>query len=130
MTNIERWSMERVLHALTESEDIDCFDGSAEHWVCLISDKCGDRNRMASLLEEMDANGQLDPVCITEGCRLGNGHHRVVIALLLGWDSILVDTGSWYSRASIRHESRVSDARHPGADLFSRCSFSGEPCLY
>lgn len=130
MTSIESWSMVRVLQSLTESEDIGCFDGSAEHWACLIAHKCSDDDQIANLLEEMEANGQLDPICITEDRVLGNGHHRLVLALLLGWHSILVDTSHWYSRASARHQDRVSGVMHPDADLFKLLSRAGTPCLY
>lgn len=87
---------------------VDSYDNyplhTVEGWQEMIATKGGDR-QIPSIIRAIQEHGFLDPICIEEfptsgeWC-LGNGHHRLVVAILLGLDSIPVDFSSWYSNAS------------------------------
>lgn len=103
---VQMWTISDILNTVTESADFPEFDGSASTWAYLIASKGGDEWTPV-LAEKILEVGFTDPICIyrTEfgGYGLGNGHHRLVAAFLLGLDSIPVlytDTNEYYPDAS------------------------------
>lgn len=76
-------------------------------WLEMIREKSDDE-QFWPLVASMLAHGQRDPICVTEWYdgygeprwEQGNGHHRLVAAILLGWDELLVDFSEEYSRRS------------------------------
>lgn len=70
--------------------------GSDTNWVEIIAKKFNE-----PLVADMLENGQVDAICISkpgtwngsECWKLGNGHHRLVAAIMLGWDTIRVTDG-------------------------------------
>lgn len=94
----------------------DCeFDGSPESWVRLMMEKCS-----WEMIISMHAEGQKYPIYFgnvddqfidefAPGPGIGNGHHRLVAAILLGWDEILI-------------EDQVADYCHPSTgSLTGQC---------
>lgn len=104
---IEMWPISRVLKTVEESADFSCLN-TPEDWLRLMALKASD-STFPLLLESMQQCGQLDPICVENGF-LGNGHHRLVAAMLLGWDDILVDDSDWFSDASATNCFMVSDS--------------------
>lgn len=89
-------SVRELLRNLTDS--IDFFDlCSAQGWLDMLADKASDEE-FPALLRALQAEGQLHPIVILEWYgangealwELGNGHHRLTAAILLGWDEVLV----------------------------------------
>lgn len=83
-----------LLRNLTDS--CDCYDlDSAYGWLDMMADKASDEE-FPALLRALVAEGQRDPIAILEWYgadgeplwELGNGHHRVTAAILLGWEEI------------------------------------------
>lgn len=80
---------------------------TVEGWQQMIATKGGDA-QIPSIIRAIEEYGFLDPICIevfdnTGSWCLGNGHHRLVVAILLGLDTIPVDFSEWYSKASTKH---------------------------
>jgi len=109
---IKMWSVTDILQKVTLSADFDGgwntieFDGTPSTWAYVIASKAGDTHTPVLAQKILD-EGFTDPVCIWRDSRgaygLGNGHHRVVCAILLGLDEIPViysDTDNYYPDAS------------------------------
>lgn len=109
--SVETWTVAEAIRRVTSSSDM-CFWDAPAGWLELFADKCGDSKRMGYLLEDLEESGQLDPVCIVDGA-LGNGHHRLVLAVLLGWDTIRVDTSNWYTERSDANSFRTRPDHKP-----------------
>lgn len=111
MSTLERWPLTLVLERVSGSVDFPDLE-SPDKWLGMISYKAGDLH-FGPLVEDIEQCGIEDPICITEDedgwWKLGNGHHRLVAALLLGLDDILVDTTDWMSLSSMRREDEFQD---------------------
>jgi hypothetical protein len=94
---VQSWDIENILYHVSESADFPEFDGSSSMWAYLIASKGGDHHTPI-LIERILEEGFTDPICLyrTEygGWGLGNGHHRLAAAILLGLDSIPVLVGN------------------------------------
>lgn len=65
------------------------FTGEPEHWVKLMQNKLS-----PELIEMMMHEGQKTPIMFYRlggEITIGNGHHRLTAAILLGWDEILIE---------------------------------------
>lgn len=105
---IQNWTIEDILNHVTASSDFDEdeFNGSASSWAFIIASKGGDE-WVPDMLELIKENGVIDPITIYRtglgAYGIGNGHHRLVCAILLGMDSIPVaytDTDETYPLAT------------------------------
>ncbi len=107
----QMWSVEKILRTVTASADFDGwgteeFDGTPSMWAHVIASKGGDEQTPALAQKILD-EGFTKPICIyrtsTGAYGIGNGHHRLVCAILLGLDEIPVlytDTSEYYPNAS------------------------------
>ncbi len=122
MSSVETWTIQQVLERVTSSVDVTLGGGSPAGWLGMLATKLDDDpDRTSCLLAAMEAHGQMDPICITfEGdeWELGNGHHRLTLAILLGWDTIQVDTSDWMSARSDRNEYGWNGGLVPTAEAF------------
>lgn len=103
---IQMWNVSDILQNVTESADFPEFDGSSSSWAYLIASKAGDYHSPILAQKILD-EGFTTPICIYRngygGYGVGNGHHRLVCAILLGMDEIPVlytDTNEYYPDAS------------------------------
>lgn len=85
-----------LLRNLTDS--VDGYDlGCPRGWQEMLAEKVADEE-FPALLHALVAEGQRDPIAVADwrGERgeplweMGNGHHRLTAAILLGWDEVLV----------------------------------------
>ena len=96
---ISMWKVSDILKKVTISSDYNGefntieFDGTPSTWAYLIASKAGDYHTPTLALKILE-EGFTDPICIWRDNRgaygLGNGHHRLVCAILLGLDEIPV----------------------------------------
>jgi len=96
---VSMWSVTDILRKVTLSSDFDGgwnnieFDGTPSTWAYIIASKAGDFHTPI-LAQKIIDEGFTDPICIWRGPRgeygIGNGHHRLVCAILLGLDEIPV----------------------------------------
>ncbi len=103
---VQMWSVEKILKSVTESADYEEFDGTPSMWAYLIASKSGD-TYVPILMQKILDEGFTDPICLYRGIfgglAIGNGHHRLVCAILLGLDEIPVlytTTDEYYPDAS------------------------------
>jgi hypothetical protein len=109
---VEMWSVTDLLQKITLSSDFDGgwmtieFDGTPSTWAYIIASKAGDHHTPILAQKILD-EGFTDPICVWRSelgaYGLGNGHHRLVCAILLGLDEIPViisDTENYYPDAS------------------------------
>lgn len=113
---VQTWSIQEILQKVTESADFTAYDaaeynmveftGSATTWAYIIASKAGD-DQTPILAQKILDEGFLHPICIyrTErgGYGIGNGHHRLICAILLGLDEIPVfycEDGNYYPECS------------------------------
>lgn len=91
--SVEVWTVTEVLKKVTLSIDYGEFDGSPSMWAYMLASKGGDVQTPA-LLEKILEEGFTDPICIWRDSYgaygVGNGHHRLTCAILLGMDEIPV----------------------------------------
>lgn len=74
-----------ILQEADESVDIDDFDGSPISWIELMEKKVS-----PEMIRLLQTEGQLRPIHYKDEM-IGNGHHRLVSVILLGWDYTLTD---------------------------------------
>lgn len=96
---VQMWSITDILRKVTLSSDYDGgwnnieFDGSPSHWAFMIASKAGDYHTPVLAQKILD-EGFTEPICIWQDSRgaygIGNGHHRLVCAIMLGLDEIPV----------------------------------------
>jgi ParB-like nuclease family protein len=107
-SGVKMMSVAELLRKLKESAD--CYNlESTQGWFYMLESKLADP-QTPSIIRAIEEFGFLDPICITKeyaGWKLGNGHHRLAIAIMLGLDEIPVDFSSWYSRGSTAHSSNL-----------------------
>lgn len=115
-----------LLHNLRDSIDsfaLDFYSG----WQEMIRD-CVRDPQFPALVRALQEYGQLDPVCVTEWytsdgepCwEMGNGHHRLTAAILLGWETITVDFSSDYSDRSDANDCKwANDSTYDESDALS-----------
>lgn len=91
----------------------DCyFVGEGPHeWFRLIQSKMYDRQTPA-IIRAIQNDGFNVPICIEvmpgNVWRLGNGHHRLAIAILLGLDFIPVDFSGWFTSDSSQNTTEIN----------------------
>jgi len=93
---IEMWPISRILAEVKESCDVGDLD-EPEEWFAMMANKARD-NSFGQLLQAIQKDGFLDPIHIRyetdylgkSHAYLGNGHHRLTAAILLGLDEIPV----------------------------------------
>jgi ParB-like nuclease family protein len=104
------------------ADGYDVGDGPHE-WFRLIGSKMQDRQTPA-IIRAIQDNGFNVPICIEvyqdEYWKLGNGHHRLAIAILLGLDEIPVDFSGWYTKASTQESEKIEDSYNYGDSDLSR----------
>lgn len=125
---IEEWPISKVLQTVTYSIDVGPLKYDCQ-WVYLLRYKSTDDEAFYATLEALESEGQLDPICVffnTEygWWELGNGHHRLIAALLLGWDTILVDTSDNFSERSDWHYEDHLNIKHTYEDNNPECEFN------
>ena len=103
---VSDWNIEDILNSVTESSDFEEFDGTPSMWAYLMASKGGDE-WTPDMIELIKENGITEPICIyrtTLGAYgIGNGHHRLVCAILMGMDTVPVaytDTDEYYPNFS------------------------------
>jgi ParB-like nuclease family protein len=112
MTDIEMVSVAELLKKITSTADGFFPGDDGSEWFRMMEYKGGEVQTPA-IIRAIERYGFTDPICITaqsdNNWELGNGHHRLVIAILLGLDEIPVDFSEWYSRASTSNQQRIYD---------------------
>lgn len=106
-TQVKMVTVTEIMQKATKSDDFRDFDGSPESWFGLIIDKVEGRPSVPLLIREGVKAEDFDPIEIlldnppengqttqttqtTQTWRIGDGHHRLVTAILLGFDSVPV----------------------------------------
>lgn len=96
-------------------------DGYSTSWEWIISDKMSDC-WSGDLVDDIAEHGMLSPID-WDGREIGNGHHRFVIALLLGWDTVPTTKGSewseWWGRGSCYDDFYKEDSGSSLTDEFT-----------
>lgn len=118
---IKMVAVAEILRRVTDTADCYAVGRGPGEWLHMIASKMAD-SQTPAIIRAIEDNGFTDPICIEDDYdynnnriwRLGNGHHRLAIAILLGLDEIPVDFSSWYSRASTTNQGRISDDRQDG----------------
>jgi hypothetical protein len=98
---IREWPITEVLQKVKYSSDYDDLE-SSDQWLNMMRKVLADR-QIPTIIDAIQRNGFIDPICITEGSFLGNGHHRLCVMILMGAETILVDDSNWMSRESEAH---------------------------
>ncbi len=96
VTEVRPVPIRELMRNLTDSYD-DYDLSTPEGWLDMLAEKASDRE-FPALLRARRADGQVDPSAVSDWYgrdgeplwELGNGHHRLVAAILLGWDAVLV----------------------------------------
>jgi hypothetical protein len=88
---VQYWSIESILQNVVLSSDFEEFDGTPSMWAYIIASKGGD-SQTPTLLQRISEEGFTVPICLFRdrfgNWGIGNGHHRLVCAILLGLDEI------------------------------------------
>lgn len=106
-------TMVKVSTLLRNVKDtLDCFStNEPSEWLRMINDKTGDE-QFATLIRLIETEGFTDPIGIMQYddyWLLGNGHHRMVAAILLALDEIPVVFGNTWPDSGNRYR-RVQDS--------------------
>ena len=112
---IREWSVSDILKNVRNSADYGPLNTHAQ-WHQYMYSALGERQTPA-IIHEIQEKGFTDPILLyhdnPEFWTLGNGHHRLAIAILLGLDKIPVsENGTWSS--STGHEREIY--HHPLMD--------------
>jgi hypothetical protein len=118
---METTKMTDILANVRYSSDIDGFDGSVKSWKTLLKVKLSDF-WVPALIREIQAKGFKVPIHLdkyTPGSwDLGNGHHRLAVAILLGLDEVPTtenwDESMMFDRDSVQRLAQSDDS--DGAD--------------
>lgn len=110
---VVRMRISDIMQNLTDSVDLQGLYSPLD-WANFLIEKCS-----TELIELMMEHGQEKPIHIDYepsawstreadryrpiGWELGNGHHRLAAAILLGWDTILVEDGEGYEHSHEYH---------------------------
>jgi len=102
-----------ILSKLYDTTDgYDVGDGPHE-WFRLIASKTQDPQTPA-IIRAIEDEGFNVPICIEIKSetywKLGNGHHRLSLAILLGLDEIPVDFSGWFTKASTRESDKIENS--------------------
>lgn len=73
------------------------------------------------LATSMQSEGQWDPVCLGNDGRVWDGHHRIVVAMTLGIDKVLVEGADLADFPPCRHPGHPECDRRP-AGTCDRCT--------
>lgn len=99
-----------ILQKVTSSDDFRDFDGSPDSWFLLMVDKLEGRPSVPLLIREGVKPEDFDPLEILlnsdNSWRMGDGHHRLVTAILLGFDEVPV-VNSYGIAANRAHEAEM-----------------------
>ncbi len=105
-------SVTEILSKVTDTADYYHVGRGPHEWFRLISNKMADPQTPA-IIRAIETQGFTAPICIEvrgeNNWHLGNGHHRMAIAILTGMDAVPVDFSSWYSAASEADAESVED---------------------
>lgn len=118
--SVKTVTVTEILQKATKSDDFRDFDGSADSWFLLMVDKLEGRPSVPLLIREGVKADDFDPIEIlldnpptvdengqtTETWRIGDGHHRLVTAILLGFDSVPI-VHSYGVQANRAHEGEM-----------------------
>lgn len=93
---VEYWTVEEIMNTVTGSVDQGSLDSAAD-WQRLLYMKF-DSPRRISMIDDIMENGILDPIEILpyagrqseDEIVIGNGHHRLILAILCGLDTVPV----------------------------------------
>jgi hypothetical protein len=104
----EMVKVKEIIKNATESGDFGEFDGSVRSWKMLLMHKLGDR-QVPALIRAIQTEGFNVPIYLdrddSDGWIIGNGHHRLSVAILLGMDEVPVTENEYDSDLSrIRHK--------------------------
>ena len=124
---VQMWSIADILHKVTLSSDYDGgwnnihFDGSSSHWAYMIASKAGDYHTPILAQKILD-EGFTEPICIWRNEKgalgIGNGHHRLVCAILLGLDYIpVLFSGTQESYPDASDGEEISETDEESSDL-------------
>ncbi len=117
MTAIEMVPVATLLKNISYTADRYRVGNSVQEWFRMLREKMDDWQTPA-IIRAIETQGFTDPICITKisenDWELGNGHHRLCVAILLGLDKIPVDFSDWYSNASTTNEFRISNDYREG----------------
>jgi len=105
----EMWPISKILAEVKESCDVGYLDTPGD-WFHMMSRKASDPN-FGRLLQAIPDQGFLDPIGIYwsyDHWTLGNGHHRLTAAILLGLDEIPV-IDAFRPPSGETHERELSD---------------------
>lgn len=119
---VEMWPISKILSLVTESSDCGYLDNPGD-WFRMMAIKANDAS-FGRLLQAIPKQGFLDPIGITweyDHYRLGNGHHRLTAAILLGLDEIPVIQSFW---ASSDHDSDLREQFEADSDTCRMVSHS------
>lgn len=112
-----------ILQKVYETADEYYPEAGAREWLRMIKEKTFDPQTPA-IIRAIERIGFIDPICIEDhgslGWYLGNGHHRLAIAILLGLDEILVDFSSHYSLESTRNDDAIEADYRNGDSALAR----------
>lgn len=110
---IKMVAVTEILTRVASTADGYSVQDGAHEWFRLMWNKLRD-SQTPAIIRAIEEQGFTDPICIEEDYgntwRLGNGHHRLAIAILLGLDEIPVDFSSWMSASSLAHSDNIRKA--------------------
>jgi hypothetical protein len=121
---ITRIAICKLMQRITKSYDC-IIDGTAYSWAELLIEKAS-----IPLMQDMLEHGQIDPIMIDithEGWELGNGHHRLACAILLGWDTIecaINDAGKGWAESGMITEGYIENDAEDG-DILAKALVDG-----
>jgi hypothetical protein len=110
--DIKMVSVSDLLEKISFTADQYWVSDGPHEWFRMFRYKLADRQTPA-IIRAIERDGFTDPICITVfensgQWELGNGHHRLAIAILLGLDEIPVDFSGWYTPSSTTNERQIS----------------------
>lgn len=111
--DIRMVSISELLRNLKFSAD-DYYLCSVSGWFEMLEEKLSHR-QVPPIIRAIEEFGFLDPICVTKddsGWELGNGHHRLSVAIMLGLDQIPVDFSDWHSDSSSAHHNDLKRKRY------------------
>lgn len=106
---METTKLTDILANVRNSSDFDEFDGSPDSWKMLMKSKLSDY-WVPALIREIQEKGFNVPIYLDKTYKgnwdVGNGHHRLSVAILLGLDEVLtteyVNESRTFARDSVQ----------------------------
>ncbi len=109
---IKNVTIPRLMRNLKTTADGYRLSEGPDEWFRMLEQKLSDR-QTPSIIRAIQARGFIDPICVTVDdydknfWELGNGHHRLCVAIMLGMYKIPVDFSDWYSNESTAHSDDI-----------------------